>query len=656
VHFALVSRELAPFSGGGIAPLAANCARLLAGRHRVTVVTSSDHREAHERLRAEGGEHLLPDEVELVFVEEPTPATVGSFFSHMHLWSARAYEALKARHPGRAPDFIEFPDYLGEGFVTVQARHSGDPWLEDTTVCVRLHTTSEMASVLDGTLGDAFAVQATFEAERYCLRHADRLLWCGGDVLETYRRFYGPGALAPAEIVPDAFTVEMPEDPGRAGGPAAGEPLRLLFLGRLERRKGVQNLLRAVTALPPAADFRLTLLGGDTRTGPLRTSMRTLLELGAAGDPRIAFVDRVPRAEVMRHIDEADVVVLPSLWECWPNVAREAFMRNRPVLATPVGGFCELVERGRSGWLTDDTSPEALERAIQELLDRRDEVTRVIREGGPRAAFERVTDPAATVRRYEEVAAAGPRRRPTRRRRCPPLVSVVVPYFRLDDVVEETVASALAQTHPEVEVVVVVDGSLRSEDAVALDLQDGGRVRVVTQVNSGLSAARNFGVQQCRGDYVLPLDADDVIEPEFVERCLHGLERDPDLAYLATWVRYIDEDGRDLPEDRGCYVPFGNWSALLARNNVAGNCSALLRRRLFDLGFAYSEDLTSYEDWFFYRELQEAGHLGAVVPERLFRYRVRAASMIRTDGLSRTETLVDEMRALLRERTVQWQA
>ncbi len=48
-----------------------------------------------------------------------------------------------------------------------------------------------------------------------------------------------------------------------------------------------------------------------------------------------------------------------------------------------------------------------------------------------------------------------------------------------------------------------------------------------------------------------------------------------------------------------------------------------MRRRIFDAGFRYSEELTSFEDWHFYRELQRAGHFGAVIPERLLRYRVR---------------------------------
>jgi glycogen synthase len=658
MRFALVSRELAPFDGGGIAPLAANCATLLAAGHDVSIVTCADHREPYERLRAIDDARLWPDSVRMLFVERPTHETVGTYFSQMHSWSGRVYEALKAAFPDRAPDFIEFPDYLGEGFVTVQARHTHDPWLRDTTVCIRLHTSAEMATVLDATMSDDFESRAVFEAERYCLRHADRLLWCGGDILETYRRYYGTDSLAPAEIVPDAFAVAMPEDPGIGRLPVDGEPLRFLFLGRLERRKGVHNLLRAVTALE-TTDFRLALLGGDTDTAPLRASMREVLGLTAADDFRVEFLPRVAPADVVAHIDDADLIVLPSLWECWPNVAREALMRNRPVLATPVGGYCEMITHGVSGYLTSGTGPEAIASCIEAIVHDREALADMIRTRGPREAFERITDPAETVRRYEQVAALAPRTAASvpRRRSRPPLVSVVVPYYRLDEYVEATVDSVLAQTHERVEVVIVNDGSLRDEDAQVYGLAErDDRVQVVTQANRGLSAARNFGVRHASGDYVLPLDADDVILPGFLERCLDPLERDKDLAYVGTWVRYMTPAGLELDGDDEGYVPYGNWSRLIDRNNVAGNCSVLLRRRLFDAGFSYSEDLASYEDWFFFRELHHAGHHGAIVPERLFRYRVRDKSMIRTDGLGRTQLLVDEMRALLRERSMRWQA
>ena len=97
-----------------------------------------------------------------------------------------------------------------------------------------------------------------------------------------------------------------------------------------------------------------------------------------------------------------------------------------------------------------------------------------------------------------------------------------MPYFKLEALVEETLASVQSQTYDAIETLVVNDGSLREEDAAFLERAERLPIQVLTQVNSGLGAARNFGVSQCRGDYVLPLDADDLIDPTFVERCVAG--------------------------------------------------------------------------------------------------------------------------------------
>jgi glycogen synthase len=653
MQIAFVAREFYPFIGGGIAPIVAAAARQLSEVAEVTVVTSASHREQYERLRARGDERLPPASVRMLFVEEPHSEEWGAFMSYMHAYSARVDRVLRDAYPGRGPDIVEFCDYLGEGFVTTQARESRDPWLEDTRVCVRLHTTAYLCAVLDGQLADDFETLAALDAERFVLSRANTVLWSGGDVLGTYERIYGDDALAPAVKLPDAF---LNEDPGAfedRTAPADGDALQLLYLGRLERRKGVQNLVRAVTGLD-RPDVRLTFMGGDTDTAPLGASMRQQLEIMAAGDSRIMFGDTVPRSEVGKFIRLHHVIVIPSLWECWPNTAREAMMNNRPVLATPVGGLCEMVKPGRSGWLTRDRSPEAIRDAIAELAARPGDVRELIESGSPRAVFEELTDEAALVEGY--TALARPRERRPRAHREPPLVSIVIPYFKLDRHLRETLESAAAQTHPATEIVIVNDGSLRAEDAIVYDLAEEFGARVITQVNSGLGAARNMGIAQSRGRYVLPLDADDTIAPEFVARCVRALEDNEELAYVTSWVEYMHPDGTTASDDDGGYVPMGNWSELINRNNVGGTCVAVMRRSLFDSGFAYSRDLTSYEDWLLYLELHQAGHHGGVIPERLIRYRVRPESMMRTVGAPRLARLYEELRAHQRELQVSWTA
>jgi hypothetical protein len=75
---------------------------------------------------------------------------------------------------------------------------------------------------------------------------------------------------------------------------------------------------------------------------------------------------------------------------------------------------------------------------------------------------------------------------------------------------------------------------------------------------------------------------------------------------------------------------------------------------VFDAGFSYSQDLTSFEDWSLYRDLGENGYEGLVIPERLFRYRVRPESMLRKIGAPRRERLMRELDTHLVEGRIEW--
>jgi glycogen(starch) synthase len=652
----LVSRELYPFTGGGIAPMVAATAELLSEIGTVTIITTAFHREEYERLRAlpEEARRLPGEDVRFVFVEEPGEDDLTGYLSHMHGWSAHVFEALCELYPDGGPDLVEFPDYLAEGFVTVQARHSGDPRMRNATVCMRAYTTSEMVAVLNGRVTDDFATHAVWEAERYCLANCDRFVYPGGDVYATYERFYGAEHLAPSHKAHHAVfgDLESKQTVLYNLDRFAERRLRFLYFGRLERRKGVQNLMRAFLSLG-REDWELSFVGGDTPSAPMRVSMRDYLASMAGGDERVTFADPMPRWELPEVIRSNDVVVVPSLWECWPNTALESLCQNRPLLVTPVGGLTEMVEPGVSGWLAEGADWRSLAGEIGRILDARREPARLAEVGGPRHKYEQITDRQAILRSYGELIGLGRRPAPAPRR-TGPVVSAIVPYFQLDEYVEETLASLAAQTYERVEVVLVNDGSLRKEDALLDELADRYGVRLVTQPNAGLGAARNFGISQASGRYVMPLDADDRLAPTFVERCVHTLEEQPDAAYVTCWSAYITPDGKPYGAGVG-WAPFGNWSSLVRRNNVAGTCTAVIRKRFFDQGFGYSDELTSYEDWFLYRELHEAGHHGVVLPERLLEYRVRPESMLRRIGAPSVGEIFEEMNAHVRERGVRWE-
>jgi glycosyltransferase involved in cell wall biosynthesis len=655
LQIVLVSREVYPLAGGGIGEFVAAAARRLASVAEVTIITSSMYEPAYQRLRADRHRDLPPEGVRVAFVQEPSPEEAGGWYDVMQCYGARVLERLRELYPDKGPDLIEFPDFLAEGFVTLQAAQALDPFLDNTCVSVRIHTTAEIAQVLDGYYDSELSRQVLYVMERYALAHADRLIWPLGDVFGAYGRFYGADQLAPAVRIgyPYAGPVASPEDDSGYG---VHSPLRFLFLGRLERRKGVANLVAAACGLP-REDFRLTVAGGDTATAPLGVSMQEQMRLAIADDRRIDLrgpVDRLGLAEMLR---EHDVVVVPSLWECGPYVGLEALHLNRPVIGAPVGGLAELIEPGITGWLADDTDSDALQRALERVLDQPDEVTRLVRSGTLVKRAEALCDEQELLESYQQLAQLAPRRRRAgaRARSAPPLVTAVVPYFRSSQYVRDTIESLLRQTYPRLEIVLVNDGSFEDEDWVVAELAARSQVIVVSQMNSGLGAARNFGITQALGRYVFPLDSDNFAHADFVERCVTVLEHRPELAYVTSWSRYVDETGAPRPGTLG-YQPIGNRAPLVARENIAGDAAALVRRSIFDQGFRYSEELTACEDWHFYQELRQAGRFGAVIPERLLYYRIRADSMQAQIGVPHRGRILEEIDGLLRASTMQWTA
>lgn len=126
----------------------------------------------------------------------------------------------------------------------------------------------------------------------------------------------------------------------------------------------------------------------------------------------------------------------------------------------------------------------------------------------------------------------------------PPMVSIIVPAFNAAPWLKQTLESALAQTHPAIEIIVVDDGS--RDDTLAIGRAFASRsVRVLSQPNRGASAARNHGLRQAQGDFIQFLDADDLLAPDKIARQIERLQREaPGTVASAAWVRFhadIDE-------------------------------------------------------------------------------------------------------------------
>src|SRR5215204_1649122 len=127
----------------------------------------------------------------------------------------------------------------------------------------------------------------------------------------------------------------------------------------------------------------------------------------------------------------------------------------------------------------------------------------------------------------------------------PALVSVVIPCYNQAHFLAEAITSALAQTYPHLDIVVVDDGSTDNTGEVAAGYPG---VRYVRQANQGLAAARNTGLRHSHGSYLVFLDADDRLLPQAVEVGLRQLQVHPECAFAFGKWRQIAVDGSPLPK------------------------------------------------------------------------------------------------------------
>lgn len=215
------------------------------------------------------------------------------------------------------------------------------------------------------------------------------------------------------------------------------------------------------------------------------------------------------------------------------------------------------------------------------------------------------------------------------------LVSVVIPCRNAERFLGDAIRSALAQTYDHVEVIVVDDGSSDRSREVAAAF--GDRIRLIAQPHRGGNAARNAGIARSRGEYILFLDADDLLAPTCASTRAEILLSRPDVGLVAGWYREIDEAGRLLPR-----VPelrrVGSLPAFrqAVRRNWGPPVGWMFRREAYDRCGGFDPLLRSCQDWDFVIRLALRYEV-AYVPEVEAFYRKVAGSVSSDPGRMLTE-------------------
>jgi glycosyltransferase involved in cell wall biosynthesis len=403
--------------------------------------------------------------------------------------------------------------------------------------------------------------------------------------------------------------------------------VHLLFVARMVPQKDPMLMVEVARELSRRGlVFCIHVIGG----GDLEQEVESLVaDYGLQG--RVVFES--PTHELRPWYAATDILLMTSVFEGVPVIVYEALAMELPIVAPALPGIQELMHdtggalvanRDRAAEYADALEPLIRDRELRrrtgeegrEHVMRRFSVQEMAAHHGELYEWlhaSQVADPPEDV----DMHPPQPPRFASRPARGTPRVSVLTPCFNHGRLLRECVESIRAQTYPDVELIVIDDGSTDAEtESYMSELASDAGVQVVRMgSNQGPSAARNRGLTYALGRYILPVDADNLLLPDAIERLVAQLQGAGEhVGYIYQNCQYFGnrEDYFEAP----AYNP---W--VLTQQNYIDTCS-LIDREVFDLGCCYGEDIVfGHEDWDFFLQLAGRGIHGEPARSKTLLYR-----------------------------------
>ncbi|HUX06175.1 MAG TPA: glycosyltransferase [Acidobacteriota bacterium] len=237
-------------------------------------------------------------------------------------------------------------------------------------------------------------------------------------------------------------------------------------------------------------------------------------------------------------------------------------------------------------------------------------------------------------------------------------VSLVIPNFNRGHYLTACMESVLAQTHPEIEVIVVDDGSTDASREVLRGFAN--KIKLIEQDHRGAAAARNAGVEAAGGDFIAFLNSDDVIEPERISLQFAALEGNSEAGITFCDLKFLDAEGNRVGDiyNHDDFSRSTFLASMLERNRIGSSSAVMVRRAMLEKTGLFEEDIERKEDYGLWLRLLSIADV-EYVPQPLVYVRVGTGRTIYgLDSLSGSHaralshfTLIEIRRALAKKYT-----
>ena len=456
--------------------------------------------------------------------------------------------------------------------------------------------------------------------ERYSARHSDAVVAPSRYMVDwTLKQGWQ------FDCEPQVLGLPFVPDDADAGSNAlpADELKRLVFFGRMEKRKGLSLFTQAVQRIPdlwPAID-EIILLGEEKERGSVEAARKDLAD-SHLKLIHIGNLDSAGARRFLASVAHDSLVVIPSPAENFPYTVIEAsLIPGINLICSNGGGVPEVLDFSRTDQLLTnqlfDPHPAALASKIQQRFG-----------APPQSAGLPAYDAEKANARWlefhrETLRSGSPRQLPALSARLP--VDICITYFNKGPYFPQLLKALENQTVQGFGVIAVDDGSTEPESIAIFDeMSDRYRDRgwvFFRQSNEFVDAARNRAAERSEAEYLLFIDADDIPVPHTVERLLQAALYSQDDCVLSGGFLLKDNDTDKGTGDR--YLPLGpNLVSGLVDPIVFGLPMILIRRRVFEALGGYREIRgVGHEDWELQVRLLLAGYRTDVFPECLLYFR-----------------------------------
>ena len=544
----------------------------------------------------------------------------GQYF---HQVSIKAERYLR----GAGFDYIHFQDWVGLGFVTMQAKRAGLAH-QETTLTLTMHSNTEWF----GEGGKHFFPEGIDNmlleyCERYCVEHADLLMSPSQYMFDWAERH--AWKLSPnRHVVPNLMETRGANDAGSAAPVVSEErnwrPRQLIFFGRLETRKGLGVFLKALSLLKNAGTLekieRITFLGRvwQLHGEPADDAIRDHFEENLTG-ARHELITKLDHNAAMAYLrkqrDEA-LVLIPSLVDNFPYTVLECLELSLHFAASRVGGIPEMME----GDCLFNPTPAALAEIIQRALAGSLSLPKTLYNQAE--AERKIVEVLQANRPAGRAAAVAPSPAPAQ-----PDTTICVTHYNYGDVLPDLLKSLESQTDGRFTVVVVDDGSTQPESREtfrALKEKYSGRGwRFIEQKNGGLAQARNSAASHAETPWLLFMDADNVADPRMVEVYRAAMLRGNADCFTCYMSGFENDFTGKVEDILFHYTPYGPCIEAAPIFNILGDANCIIAAEVFRKLGGFNEDRhASFEDYEFFIKLALSGFRLEVAPEFLFYYRV----------------------------------